>query len=117
MATVQGTPEFSKYVDLRNGYEVGIHKFIVTSNGPLIGNTVQWNVKRMAPGTILGATLGLNGQINPLSVTVVSGTNRTTAQAIFTAGTINGWADGGSPHEVYLCTFHYGASNSSFRNS
>jgi len=116
MATVSGTPEFSVYVSLRDGREVGIHKFIVNEAGPLFGNTVQWDVKRLAPGSIIGTQLGLAGQANTLTVTNAGGSARTTAQALFSSGVINSWSTS-SPHEVYLCTFHEGAVNSSARTA
>lgn len=116
MATVSGTPEFSIYVSLRDGREVGVHKFLVHDNGPLFGNTVQWDVKRLAPGIIIGSSLGLAGQVNPLSVTNAGGSARTTAQALFSSGAINSWTTS-SPHEVYLCTFHEGSVNNSARTA
>lgn len=113
MADVAATPVFSKYVDFRNGYEVGIHKFIVSPTGPLWGQNIQWDVKRMAPGTNTGRTLSIANQDTEIVVTPVSTTTRVTAQCDLAATT--SWATKVRPLEIYVATFHFGAANSSDR--
>jgi hypothetical protein len=113
MSVLPTTPVFSKYVDLKNGSEVGIHKFVVVENGPLWEQTICWDVKRLAQGTVVGKSLNLGNQDTNLDVIVGDGA-RVTAQADLSGMT--NWTSEVRPFEVYLCTFHRGARNSSDRS-
>jgi len=114
MATVSAIPEFSVYVDLKDGTRVGVHKFIVDKKGPLYGNTIEWDVQRFAPGTIIGSQLGLNGQDNIRTVTNAGGANRNTASASLPVSIVDSWTSP-EPDEVYFCTFHSGSANATIR--
>lgn len=107
---VAGIPDYSIYVDLKDGSEIGVHKFTVLRDGPLWDQDVQWDVKRLAPGSPSGQSIGMAGQTKAISVSAADSA-RVTAQANFASAILNIWNASAESFQIIFVTFHRGAVN------
>lgn len=110
-------PLYSVYVDTRNGYSIGFHKINLRADQLEANDTYTWDVPRLAPGSVVGTHLSLDGQFpNLANVTNGGGDDRNTASASVTVSIANLYAKkpDGSLDLIYA-TFHQGAINNSVR--